>query len=100
MMLRRSFESCHQPCGRVLRQCQELSRRPDGGYLAIIQNEYVPAEAPYDARVERREVLLLDEHDARAFARLIDAEWLRAIDGGESARQRDDIREKAGAQAA
>jgi hypothetical protein len=102
MMLRRSFESRHPLCGRqiILRQCRELSRRPDGQYVAIIQDEYVPAEAPHNARVEHREVVLLDEHSARAFARSTHDEWLRAIDGGEGAGQRDDVPTTAGAQAA
>ena len=102
MMLRRSFESCHQLCGRqiILRQCRELSRRPDGRYLAIIQDEYAPVEAPHNARVEYREVMLLDEYGARAFARSTHDEWLRAIGEGQGARQGDDVRTTTGAQAA
>ena len=102
MMLRRSFESCHQLCGRqiILRQYRELSRRPDGRYLAMIQDEYEPVEAPDHARIEHREVMLLDEYGARAFARSTHDEWLRAIGEGQGARQGDDVQTTTGAQAA
>jgi hypothetical protein len=89
-MLSRSFESRHPLSPRqILWQRRELSRRPDGLFLAVVQDEYATADEPYGRRVERREAMLLDRRGACAFARATYGEWLEAIERGEDEKRND-----------